>query len=167
MGVLVHGVGVLFYQFDNFVVGGPHVVIECIARTLKKLHRERSKLHASSLYVQADNKASDNKNKYMLAFLSDLVERDIFKSAEINFLMKGHTHTDIDQIFGWISEELKKYDGVPTREDYIAVFESALRDKQHKLMCFEEISRCPDWKVMCTYACTTTLLVLTLIYYIK
>jgi hypothetical protein len=44
MGVLVHGVGVFFYYFDDFIKGGPHIVIECILRTIKKLHEQGIKV---------------------------------------------------------------------------------------------------------------------------
>lgn len=50
------------------------------------------------LYLQADNSGKDNKNKYMLAFLNELIERQVFESIEYSFLMVGHTHTDIDQV---------------------------------------------------------------------
>lgn len=54
----------------------------------------------------------------MFAFLSDLVERGILSEAFLSFLMKGHTHTDIDQVFGWIADELKSYTGIPTMSEY-------------------------------------------------
>ena len=35
----------------------------------------------------------------MFAFLTDLVQRGIFAKVKAGFLMVGHTHEDIDQLF--------------------------------------------------------------------
>jgi len=53
----------------------------------------------SVLYLQADNCAAENKNVYMLAFLSLLVSLDVFQEVYLSFLLVGHTHEDIDQLF--------------------------------------------------------------------
>ena len=47
------------------------------------------------LYLQLDNSAKDNKNKYLMAFLSLLTTRGVFKEIQVGFLLVGHTHEDI------------------------------------------------------------------------
>ena len=42
---------------------------------------------------------SENKNKILFSFLSDLVSRKVFSEINVGFLMVGHTHEDIDQLF--------------------------------------------------------------------
>ncbi len=34
-----------------------------------------------------------------MAFAALLVEKKIFRKVKIGFLMKGHTHEDVDQVF--------------------------------------------------------------------
>lgn len=51
------------------------------------------------LYLQADNCWSENKNVFMLGFLSLLVALDIFQKIYLSFLLVGHTHEDIYQLF--------------------------------------------------------------------
>ena len=51
------------------------------------------------LYLQLDNSAKDNKNKYLMAFLSLLTTQDVFEEIHANFLLVGHTHEDIDAYF--------------------------------------------------------------------
>ncbi|KAL3698645.1 hypothetical protein R1sor_012721 [Riccia sorocarpa] len=46
-----------------------------------------------------DNSAKDNKNIHVHAFCSELVKLGIFETVEVNFLMVGHTHEDIDALF--------------------------------------------------------------------
>jgi CO dehydrogenase nickel-insertion accessory protein CooC1 len=50
----------------------------------------------------------DNKNCYLLAFLSLLIAREVFKEVNLKFLVIGHTHEDIDGCFGYLSKKLKE-----------------------------------------------------------
>lgn len=52
----------------------------------------------SVLYLQANNCAAENKKVFMLGFLS-LLSLDVFKEVYLSFLLVGHTHKDIDQLF--------------------------------------------------------------------
>lgn len=56
----------------------------------------------STLYLQADNCAGENKNIYMLTFLSPLISLDMFQEIYLSFLLVGHTHEDIDQLFSMV-----------------------------------------------------------------
>ena len=60
------------------------------------------------VFIQADNTCKENKNCYVLAALSYLVARCGFDEVQLNFMMVGHTHTDIDRIFGYIYQALQK-----------------------------------------------------------
>ena len=50
-----------------------------------------------------DNCWRENKNKYVLSYLSYLVQCDVFKHIYINFMAVGHTHNDVDQLFSVLS----------------------------------------------------------------
>lgn len=62
----------------------------------------------STLYLQADNCSGENKNKYMFAFLSLLVSLGIFQEIFLSFLLVGHTHEDIDQLFSTAQTKFKR-----------------------------------------------------------
>ena len=62
------------------------------------------------LYVQLDNTARENKNLTVFGYLSMLVERGIFKKIKVNFLLVGHTHDHIDQMFSRFSKMLARCD---------------------------------------------------------
>ncbi|KAL3700876.1 hypothetical protein R1sor_018898 [Riccia sorocarpa] len=55
--------------------------------------------------LQMDNSAKDNKNVHVLAFCSKLVIRGVFETVEVNFLMVGHTHEDVDALFSKVSAQ--------------------------------------------------------------
>jgi hypothetical protein len=59
------------------------------------------------LYLQLDNSAKDNKNRFIMAFCPLLTVRDIFKEVTVRFLVVGHTHEDIDAYFNYLSKLLK------------------------------------------------------------
>lgn len=59
-----------------------------------------------TLKLQLDNCPSDNKNWFVMAYLSLLTARDIFEEVHLGFLMVGHTHEDVDAMFGHFSETL-------------------------------------------------------------
>ena len=52
------------------------------------------------LNVQMDNATGDNKNRYVYAYWSLLVAKRIFREVYVNFMIVGHTHDDIDALFG-------------------------------------------------------------------
>ena len=61
-----------------------------------------------TLLLQLDNCGSENKNRYVFAYLSLLVARGVFDMVQLGFLMVGHTHEDIDALFSRFSEKLRK-----------------------------------------------------------
>ena len=77
-------------------------MVEVLRRTLLDLE-SLGKLPSANpiLYLQLDN-CSENKNKVLFGFISDLVSKEVFAEAHIGFLMVGHTHEDIDQFFSII-----------------------------------------------------------------
>ena len=62
------------------------------------------------LYVELDNTARENKNSIVFGYLSKLEEKCIFKKIKVNFLLVGHTHDHIDQMFHRFSKKLARCD---------------------------------------------------------
>lgn len=59
------------------------------------------------LYINLDNCVKDNKNNYIFAFVSVLIEKKWFSVIYIAFLPVGHTHDEVDGMFGTIGERKK------------------------------------------------------------
>lgn len=76
------------------------------------------------LYVQMDNTAAQNKNCAVLAYLSYLVKKQVFKKVKVDFLLAGHTHDQIDQMFSRFSVMLGLKDAF-TMPDLIGVLQKA------------------------------------------
>jgi hypothetical protein len=61
------------------------------------------------LYLQLDNTSRENKNNLLMAYLHMLVKLKVFKKVKIGFLLVGHTHDQIDQMFSTFSKRLGRH----------------------------------------------------------
>ena len=62
---------------------------------------------SKNLYLQLDNSAKNNKNRFVMAFCSLLTAKRIFKEVQVAFLVVDHTHEDIDAYFSYLSKKIK------------------------------------------------------------
>jgi len=67
------------------------------------------KLLLKNLLLQIDNCVKDNKNRYLLTFLSLFMAREVFEEVKLGFLVVGHTHENIDGCFRYLSKKLKEW----------------------------------------------------------
>ena len=80
----------LYWNWDNVAKDGnlvPTILLDYLAR----VKAERGFL-PPVLYLQLDNTARENKNKFVMTFLALLVERGVFETIKVNFLLVGHSH---------------------------------------------------------------------------
>ena len=106
LGVIVHGSPNkhYLYSFNDTVKGDANLNIEGLHRTLVKYCGAQPLPRI--IYIQADN-ASDNKNYAVLLFFGLLVKHKYVELVQISFLLVGHTHEDIDQLFSTLSRHIK------------------------------------------------------------
>ena len=129
-----HGDGAYAHYSTDLWPGDSYYTISSLARLLRRLEeppiRESGRIfpHESrcidilppvtnnsdvpvplpgKLYLQLDNSAKDNKNQFVMAFLSMLTYRRMFKEIQVGFLLVGHTYEDIDAYFSHLSKTLK------------------------------------------------------------
>ncbi|XP_062621696.1 uncharacterized protein LOC134283269 [Saccostrea cucullata] len=95
VGVIIHGIGIYGF-FDLFEYS--HSTNLTLSILLSVFYSLRDSM-PNVLYLQMDNCARENKNRYLLAFFCFLVEVGLFRKIKISFLMVGHTHEDVDQVF--------------------------------------------------------------------
>ena len=94
---IVHGRDCYVYVTpESRVAGDPNLTIESLMRTLQSVEEADGYL-PPVLYLQLDNCFRENKNSYLVAMLTWLVERKVFKHIELSFLPVGHTHNEADQ----------------------------------------------------------------------
>lgn len=110
---VICGAACQFYMnvsVDQLIAGGANlaieiqrVAIETLATELAKLGQELPKI----INFQFDN-CGENKNKEMFAFFASVIELEIFDEIRVNFLIVGHTHSNLDQFFSVYSKKIRK-----------------------------------------------------------
>ncbi|XP_053401089.1 uncharacterized protein LOC123558034 [Mercenaria mercenaria] len=122
-GVISHGHGG-FHTFTDFsqYPHDPNLTINVILMMLGRTAQQNDGVLPPVLYIQADNCARENKNRYVLAFLQLLVEKKIFNEVHLSCLPVGHTHEDIDARFSLIARRLYQND-VETFEDFLRILD--------------------------------------------
>lgn len=74
-----------------------------------EVKRKRNTCVPETLYLQFDN-ASNNKCEAVFRYCAWLVKTGVFKKVRVGFMLVGHTHDIVDQMFSRISEYLKSKD---------------------------------------------------------
>jgi len=100
-----------FTFVEENVPKGSNLTIEILVRALDRIYQDladRGEELPAHLWVQADNAGGENKNQWLFRFLAVVVDRGVCRSAVMSMLQVGHTHEDIDAIFGVMSMEIAK-----------------------------------------------------------
>jgi len=142
IGVKEHGHGATFYRTFGTITKGADLTIYCILRKIEEWKR-RNKKYPTKIYIQIDG-ASDNANKYLYGMLELLVSKRMAKSIIITRLPVGHTHEDIDALFGIIYNSFKN-EPAETLLAYKTVIENAF-DKIGFKSLVEDVYCVPDYK---------------------
>ena len=111
VGCLAHGHHMSFTFVEENVPKGSNLTIEILVRALDRIYQDladRGEELPAHLWVQADNASGENKNQWLFRFLAVVVDRGVCRSAVMSMLQVGHTHEDIDAIFGVMSMEIAK-----------------------------------------------------------
>ena len=82
--------------------------MEVLAQCLGRIFSQSLTAAPPNLWVQVDNAGGENKNHHLMRFLSVLVDQAVFPSCVLSFLQVGHTHDDIDRIFGMMPKGIQQ-----------------------------------------------------------
>ena len=146
MGI-VHGCDPYVFLAHEDIAGDPNWTIESLYQIFKREEQKRAAGLPRILYLQLDNCFRENKNTYLFAWLSWLVERSVFDHVFVSFLPTGHTHFDCDQFASRIAVALK-FLNVKTVEEYI----DAIRQYWGTPVCVQWVDEVMDIKELSTLA---------------
>ena len=103
----------LFVSHDETTPHGASNYCEVLSRCFDRVFeicKSRRWKWPNQLVVQTDNTTAQAKNSEGMMFLSLLARRNLFGSVTNNYLCKGHTHEDVDAVFGLVlSKVIKPY----------------------------------------------------------
>jgi hypothetical protein len=111
MGAIVHGRVCHGFTFLPNIKHGSNITIETLHRVLKHQFEQNKRFTFTQkmMYLQLDNTTKQCKSQYVLGYLALLVSWYLFRETMVSFLMVGHTHEDIDQMFSRIALWLRKH----------------------------------------------------------
>ena len=128
-GAKQHGFAKTFYRTFPHVRSGGNLAITCILDEIISRGRfcmETGEDFPTVLFLQIDG-GPENTGKAFLAFLELLERLNIFDKIYINRLPVGHTHEDIDALFGILWNYLK-FEPVYTPQHYEKLVLEAFKD---------------------------------------
>ena len=144
-GIIDHGQNKNIYYYPSHQFGkGPNMIISMLHNHLHRNYFSQSGLQPRTLFLQADNCAGENKNRYLMGYLSWLVHQGAFDHIYFNFLPVGHTHEDIDQLFSNL-HKIRMQGTCHTPAEFYTLLRSAYLDGPHAPM-FHSMPVIYDWK---------------------
>ena len=131
-GGVAHGWCTGIFIAQETMSHGSNAYVEVLCQLLDKvaeLCRVQGRRFPVHLVLQADNTVAQTKNQYAAAFCSQMVGMRKFSTVTLNFLMVGHTHEDIDQLFALICQYIIRRHRWQTPEEFQRLVQESLARK--------------------------------------
>ena len=131
-GGVAHGWCTGIFIAQETLTHGSNAYVEVLCQLLDKvaeLCRVQGRRFPVHLVLQADNTVAQTKNQYAAAFCSQMVGMQKFSTVTLNFLMVGHTHEDIDQLFALICQYVIRRHRWQTPEEFMRIVQESLAQK--------------------------------------
>ena len=151
--IIAHGWLVVFQVSPADLPKDSNASIELIAFALTLLRRKGAPLADMHVQVQSDNTCRECKNAPMLRYLAAMVSSGVVGSAALSCLRAGHSHEDIDQMFGSLSRWILRYKTLQTP----ACVSTCIRSFLEQAKLFEpredrhvvQVEQTRDWYLGC------------------
>ena len=129
---LAHGWTAEFFLTDDEVTShGASHFCDVLTKTLERVQeiadREGREM-PKHLCIQSDNTTAQAKNSLVGQFLAHLVAAGHFDTCTLNFLQVGHTHEDIDLVFGILLANVLRRYRVQCPEELCTMIEIGMAD---------------------------------------
>ncbi len=131
MATYAPGFGFSPYLVHDSMFSGANLLWSVVWLTLCSMQDHYGYLPAE-LHLQLDNTSGENKNNTMVAMASWLVHAGYFKRVRVFFLLVGHTHIIIDQVFGVITKSIKSQQLLEVRDLVQAIGTALLPNPQYQ-----------------------------------
>ena len=146
---ILHGWGLNFYISEPNLCKDSNTSIEILSHCLTDVRDAGFQLSSSKVCIQADNTCREVKNGITMRWLSALISDNIIKEAQMTFLRSGHSHEDVDQVFGHCADWVRRKLPVAlTSEDFVRSINEFLKqlDRPHdpSRHCYK-LDQTRDW----------------------
>ena len=128
---ICHGHFVSTYLTEADVPKDGNTSIEIFAHTLALL-AQKVDIKQLDIQLQCDNASRELKNNHVFRYAAGLVSAGVVKSVRVSCLRTGHSHEDIDQLFGQIAAHLKGLRSGLTSTDFLESLADFSRRKMQR-----------------------------------
>jgi hypothetical protein len=144
-GVLLHGRGLVCYRTFHNLKNTASSQIHAFLMTLEKIYVAEGRL-PDTVYYQIDG-GSENTAKCVLGVCELLIARGLTKQIVLTRLMVGHTHADIDAVFGRLWKAVRNaHVNTPQEYERMIVKSLSVHDNYDAEVC--DFFTIPDYKAM-------------------
>ena len=143
-GAKEHGEMIWLFRSFNTVGKGSDLTIYCILTIIEKF-KDRYGNFPEELYIQLDG-GGENLNQYLIPMMELLVVLRVCRKILITRLPPGHTHEDIDAVFGVIWKTWYRTSICTTLDEYKEGVEKAFQAEGGIRATVIDVYTCPDYK---------------------
>ena len=131
-GAIAHGYATMFFIADETLSHGAAAFCDVLERVIEHVWAACRRSGVSlplHLVFQTDNTVAQAKNSLTNVFFAYLVAKCKFQTTSLFYLVVGHTHEDIDQLFGVVLGLALQRIKWQTKHDLAAALVANLRDR--------------------------------------
>lgn len=129
---IAHGWCTAFYLADEMLPHGANAFAYVLCDTIERVYRtsrRSGRPFPKHLVVISDNTVAQAKNETAFLVLAIFVARYKFITANIFFLMVGHTHEDVDQLFALVLKIVVAPHRFETPQEFLDLLREALEQR--------------------------------------
>ena len=146
--LIMHGHHILVSVSEPNLRKDANTSLELVGHSLSKLQATGWDLTRTTYRLQFDNTTRELKNNVTLRFFSSLISSSKLFAVYLECLRTGHSHEDIDQLFGVLARHLVRVRDVPTSDHFVDSINEFLRGfkREHEKhrACFK-LDQVRDW----------------------
>lgn len=116
-----NGTASMYLFTENYAHKGPNEVISCLNDYLQQMNDNKYK----KLVLFCDNCFSQNKNKYLFAYLDQLCSVGMFETVTVNYPIPGHSMMPIDRDFAQIERKRLRKQTIYCPEYYVDLIKNS------------------------------------------
>ena len=149
---IAHGWCTSMFLADEQVSHGANAFADILLRVLEKVYQmcqTYKRPFPKHIWIQSDNTVSQAKNGHTANLMGLLVGRFKFHTSNLCYLPVGHTHEDVDQLFGVVAQILSRQKTFQDPADVKLIVQQGLQERieaKGEHLCVEILDEVRNFK---------------------